>query len=80
MLTPSQSRAARGLLGLRLEDLSARTGIAAPTIGYFEGAARRTQPAVVKVLQLALEEAGAVFIPADAHGGPGVRLHASADR
>jgi transcriptional regulator with XRE-family HTH domain len=73
MLTPDQSRAARGLLDLRLEDLAARSGISVTTISNFESGSR-TLPANVRVMRLALEEAGAVLIAEDDKAGPGVRL------
>jgi transcriptional regulator with XRE-family HTH domain len=74
MLTPDQSRAARGLLDLRLEDLAARSGISVTTISNFESGSSRTLPANVRVMRLALEEAGAVLIAEDDKAGPGVRL------
>lgn len=74
MFTPNQSRAARGLLDLRLEDLAARAKISITTISNFENGATATMPANIRILRIALEEAGAVFIDGDDSAGPGVRL------
>ncbi len=74
MMTPEQSRAARGLLKLKPEDIAERAGISAPTIRSFENEARATMPADVRVLRMTFETLGVVFVDADAPAGPSVRL------
>ncbi|MBJ7411259.1 MAG: transcriptional regulator [Phenylobacterium sp.] len=76
MLTAAQIRAARALLAWSQPTLAAASGLSLPTIVRMEGAQGpgRSSAANVAAVQGALESAGVVFIPADAAGGPGVRL------
>jgi hypothetical protein len=70
MMSPSQCRAARGLLDwtqLRLSE-AARVGIV--TVRQFEGSGAQPRPATLDVLQRALEAAGVEFTNG---GQPGVR-------
>ncbi len=73
MITASQCRAARGLLGWTQQELadSARIGVA--TVRLFEAQNARTRAATLAVLKQALEAAGVEFIEENG-GGPGVRL------
>ncbi|HEY8162071.1 MAG TPA: helix-turn-helix transcriptional regulator [Methylocystis sp.] len=74
MMTPGQSRAARGLIGWSQTELGEASGLSLPTIKRFETerGANVSQDAVTKI-RSALESAGVIFI--DQNGeGPGVRL------
>lgn len=74
MLVAPQIRMARAALGFSVRELAERSGVADSTILRFETGRGSILAANLNRLQLALEEAGVVFIPADASGGPGVRL------
>ncbi len=72
-LSGKQARAARALIELSREQVAKRAGLTVEALAAFEvggplGEEERTR------LRGALEEGGAVFVAADAHGGPGVRL------
>jgi transcriptional regulator with XRE-family HTH domain len=56
-----------------VRDLARRAGVAANTVSRFENG-MGTNLTTLKQIQMALEEAGVTFIPADTAGGPGVRL------
>ena len=73
-LTPSLTRAARGLAGWNEEDLAREAGIAGSTIAEFEAApdTRAAAPADEKALLAAFDRAGVIFLPEDG-GGFGVR-------
>lgn len=72
MLTPSQCRAARALLDWTQGRVSEETGLSTVTIRSFE-AGRDARESNRRLLRLAFEKAGVIFI--DANGeGPGVRL------
>lgn len=79
MLTGTQIRAARALLGWSAQDLADRAGISHPTIQRaesHEGVPNTTAPRLFAI-QDALQQAGVIFIGAgepSANGGPGVRL------
>jgi len=72
---PSQFRAARALLGWRISDLSAASGVSVRAIKYVEDDAAGMTPRADTLTRLtsALKAAGIEFIgtPDD---GPGVRL------
>lgn len=76
MITGTQIRAARALLGWSQAELAERSEASLPTIKRFE--ASGNDPAgTVKTnerLRLAVEVAGIVFINDDAEGGRGVRM------
>jgi len=79
MLTGTQIRAARALLGWSAQDLADKAGVSHPTIQRaesHEGVPNTTAPRLFAI-QDALQQAGIVFIgagEASANGGPGVRL------
>src|SRR5512144_675825 len=76
MLTPSQLRAARALVGWSREDLDKKSGVGAPTVKDFELNGSDPRQGTVHKWQRALEAAGVLFIDEDAksdEGGPGVR-------
>jgi transcriptional regulator with XRE-family HTH domain len=73
MITPSQCRAARGLLDWTQQELAdaARLGVA--TVPLFEGEGAGPRQATLVMLRQAFESAGVEFIDENG-GGPGVRL------
>jgi len=64
---------ARAALGWGVRDLASRAGVAANTVSRFENG-MGTNLTTLKQIQIALEEAGIVFIPGEGGAGPGVRL------
>lgn len=74
MISPAQIRMARAGLGLSVKVLAERSGVADSTIHRFEAGRGGMQTGTLERLQTALEAAGAIFLAADASGGPGVRL------
>ena len=78
-LTPSQCRAARGLLGWTQENLARQSAVAKKTIADFErGAPRRQQPRTLADLRASFERAGLEFIDED-EGGEGLRFRQRRD-
>ena len=74
MLTISQIRAARGLLGWSQSDLAERAGVSLPTVKRVEaGTGPRVSDAARNKLRRTFESAGVEFIDENG-GGPGVRL------
>ena len=73
MLTPSQCRAARGLLDWNQQDLANRAGIGIVTVRQLEAGLTQPRRATLDVLRRAFEAAGVEFIDENG-GGPGVRL------
>lgn len=65
---------ARAALGISVRELARISGVAESTILRFETGRGGILAANLDKVQTTLEEAGAAFIPADANGGPGVRL------
>ncbi len=77
MLSSSQLRAARALLGLSIEELSAFSGLSVDSIRKAEEAKAHRDPETTERLQTLLESRGVQFIGAgdgDTGAGPGVRL------
>jgi transcriptional regulator with XRE-family HTH domain len=81
MLTATQIRAARALLGWSQPALAKAAGLSLPTIVRMESAVGpgRSSAANVEAVQRALENAGVMFLEADDASavGPGVRLKPS---
>jgi predicted transcriptional regulator len=74
LLTISQIRAARGLLGWSQSDLAERAGVSLPTVKRVEaGTGPRVSDAARNKLRRTFESAGVEFIDENG-GGPGVRL------
>lgn len=76
MITGTQIRAARALLGWSQGDLAARARTSLPTIKRLE-ASGDAPAGTVKTnekIRTAVESSGVVFIGDDADGGRGVRL------
>ncbi len=81
MITSSQVKAARVLLGLDQRDLAEMADLGIATVKRLE-TAKEPRGAVKTLLKVeaALEKAGIEFIPAEGGKGPGVRLrHEEAD-
>lgn len=73
LLKPVQCRMARAALGWGVRQLADAAGVSANTINRFETGKTDGYAATLSAIQLALEDAGIVFI-AENGGGPGVRL------
>jgi transcriptional regulator with XRE-family HTH domain len=75
MVEAAQVRAARALIGWSQSKLAETAGVPASTINELEtGAPNAVTNEAVDKIRIALETAGAVFIPKDGGGGIGVRL------
>ena len=75
MITASQIRAARALVGLSQRDLASLARLGLATVKRIEASTElRGAADTYWKIQTALEEAGVEFIPADDTKGPGVRL------
>lgn len=74
MLTPLQIRLARTALGLGVRELGAAADVSPSTVQRFESGIGGMHTRTLEKLQATLEDGGIIFIPADANGGPGVRL------
>ncbi|MCB4771818.1 helix-turn-helix domain-containing protein [Ancylobacter sp. Lp-2] len=74
MISPAQSRAARGLIGWSQTELAQAAGMSLPTVKRFEtGTGARVSSDAVAAIRAALETAGVIFIDQNGNG-PGVRL------
>lgn len=73
MMTPAQSRGARGLLGLSQGELARLSNLSESTIRDFEKGRRVPGVNNLAAVQRALEAAGVQFIDENG-GGAGVRL------
>ena len=73
MITPSQCRAARGLLDWTQQELADAARIGVATIRLFVGEAAESRHATLAVLRRTFELAGVEFIEENG-GGPGLRL------
>jgi transcriptional regulator with XRE-family HTH domain len=73
MITPSQCRAARGLLDWTQQELADAARIGVATVRQFEGESAEARQATLAVLRQAFESAGVEFIEENG-GGPGLRL------
>ena len=73
MITPEQSRAARGLLGWNQQDLADKAGVGIVTVHQLEAGATQPRRATLEAIRRAFESADVEFIDENG-GGPGVRL------
>lgn len=73
MITGSQCRAGRALVEVSRAKLAGRAGVNESTVEQFEHNLARPAPDEIDVIEKALEELGAVFLPENG-GGIGVRL------
>jgi len=76
LITPLQMKLARTALGLGTRELATCANVAPSTIMRFETGRGDMKVQTMDRVQRALEDGGVIFIPADAAGGPGVRLKA----
>lgn len=77
MLTVSQLRAGRAMIGLTVEELATLTGVSSTDIQEAERGETVADALLASRLQSALESRGIVFLAAgqeDASIGPGIRL------
>ena len=79
MITRLQVRMARAGLGWGVRELAKQAGLAPNTVSRFENGGGARLETLVQI-QRALEKEGVVFVPADASGGPGVRLRSPSGR
>jgi len=73
MIDAAQVRMARAGAKLSVKELAALSGVADSTILRFETGRGAILATNLARIQRALEEAGVIFLAADASGGPGVR-------
>jgi transcriptional regulator with XRE-family HTH domain len=73
LLTPSQCRGARAMVGWSQTQLAEAAKVSRPTVVDFERGARTPYPNNLAAIRTALEAAGVEFI-AENGGGAGVRL------
>jgi transcriptional regulator with XRE-family HTH domain len=71
-MTSDQCRMARAAIKWKVRDLADKASVGVNTVWRFEGGATAND-STIRVMQLALEAAGVVFIPENG-GGAGVRL------
>lgn len=76
MLIGPQIRAARALLDWSAKDLADRAGLSMRTVIRAErtSGVPRMRTDTLDAIQLTLEQAGVIFVDANQHAGPGVRL------
>lgn len=72
-MTPSQSRAARALIGLSQVELAALSNLSESSIRDFEKGRRIPSINNLNAIRRALEDSGVIFIEENGEG-PGVRI------
>jgi len=73
VITPSQCRAARGLLEWSQQELANRAQVGVVTVHQLEASISQPRRATLQAIRRAFEMAGVQFIDENG-GGPGVRL------
>jgi transcriptional regulator with XRE-family HTH domain len=79
MITPSQCRAARGLLDWTQQELADKARVGIVTVRQLEAGTNQPRRATLEVIRRCFEAAGIEFIDEDG-GGPGVRLRKRSHR
>jgi len=79
MISPSQCRAARGLLDWSQQELAKQSGVGIVTVRQLEGGIHEPRRATLQVVRQAFETAGVEFIDENG-GGAGVRLRKAAKK
>ena len=62
MIDAAQMRAARALIGWRMEDLAERAGVSLASIKNIERGATDPRASTLRAIQAALEDGGVVFV------------------
>jgi transcriptional regulator with XRE-family HTH domain len=77
MLTTSQLRAARALIGISVEDLANASGLSTEAIRSTEASSGSADSEIAERLRRLFEAKGVIFVAAGQQdaSGPGVRLH-----
>jgi ribosome-binding protein aMBF1 (putative translation factor) len=79
IITPSQCRAARGLVAWSQDQLAKHARVGNSTVRDFEKGRRVPMDDNLTAIRRALEDAGVEFIPAKSGKGVGVRLRNQGD-
>ncbi len=79
MITPSQARAARALLAMKLEDVRAKTGISTQAISAFETEKSDPRASTIERLRAHYESEGLEFLSNSEVAGFGVRWRRPTD-
>ncbi|WP_043646041.1 helix-turn-helix transcriptional regulator [Caenispirillum salinarum] len=74
ILTPSQSRAARALLGWSQQQLAEKAEVAKQTLADFERGARTPYDRTLRDIRSTLEDAGVLLLDSENGLGVGARL------
>lgn len=74
IITPAQSRAARGLMAWSQDDLAEKANVGNSTVRDFEKGRRVPMDENLLAIRNALEAAGVEFLPARTGKGVGVRF------
>lgn len=77
MITTSQLRAARAMIGLSIEELAEAAGVSGNSIRDAEASTGNAERELSRKLKQVLESRGIIFVSAGQQdaSGPGVRLH-----
>ena len=74
VIVPAQIRAARAMMEWSQEGLAEKSGVSLSTVRDVESQRRPLDTSAAAEIHRALENAGVIFIPGSADGGPGIRL------
>jgi DNA-binding XRE family transcriptional regulator len=77
MISPSQIRGARAMLGLKQAELAAMAGISKTGLINIESGRADSKVSTIAAIRAALESAGVIFVEENGEG-PGVRLRKAA--
>ncbi|PDT17481.1 DNA-binding protein [Rhizobium sp. J15] len=78
MITATQIRGARAMIGMSLEELAAASGLTPETVAALEKGEWMGEPHALLDLRATLEAQGIIFLSSgnQDEGGPGIRLRA----